>query len=63
MKGKFKFSNVNKEEKQKESKESSQVESEVFNITELKKYYVEFTEKAKSNLNAPFLDNIFYFFK
>lgn len=48
MKGKFKFSNINKEEKSKEAKESNHNESEVFNINELKKYYVEFTEKSKS---------------
>jgi hypothetical protein len=51
MKGKFKFSNVNKDEKSKEHKEANHAESEVFNINELKKYYSEFTEKSKSNRN------------
>jgi hypothetical protein len=45
MKGKFKFSNISKDEK---SKETNHMESEVFNINELKKYYADFTEKSKS---------------
>jgi hypothetical protein len=43
MKGKFKFSSINKDEKNRDNNES-----EVFNISELKKYYVDFSEKAKS---------------
>ena len=48
MKGKFKFSNDGKIEKSKETKETNHMESEVFNINELKKYYADFTEKSKS---------------
>jgi len=55
MKGKFKFSNVNKEDKTKENKDVNNIESEVFNINELKKYYSEFTEKSKSKRNKTYL--------
>lgn len=58
MKAKFKFTNVNKEYKEKptekvkplnEHSNNKVTESEVFNISELKKYYVQFTENSKSN--------------
>ncbi len=49
MKGKFKFTSVKKDEKSQEKKEVNQLDSEVFNINELQKYYAEFSEKSKSN--------------
>lgn len=55
MKAKFKFSAGNKDEKANQTKEKSTVESESFNITELQKYYAEFTEKSKSNYNIKIL--------